>query len=47
MAKSIPLGRYGEPDEVGSLVAFVASKKGAYLNGAMLTVDGGFIGSVF
>ncbi len=47
MAKSIPLGRYGEPEEVGSLVAFVAGEKGAYLNGAMLTIDGGFISSVF
>jgi 3-oxoacyl-[acyl-carrier protein] reductase len=47
MAKAIPLGRYGEPEEVGSLVAFIASDKGAYLNGAMLTVDGGYISSVF
>jgi 3-oxoacyl-[acyl-carrier protein] reductase len=47
MAKSIPLGRYGEPEEVGSLVAFIASEKGAYLNGAMFTVDGGYLSSVF
>jgi 3-oxoacyl-[acyl-carrier protein] reductase len=47
MAKSIPLGRYGEPEEVGSLAAFIASDKGAYLNGGMFTVDGGFISSVF
>jgi len=47
MAKSIPLGRYGEPEEVGYLVAFIASEKGAYLNGAMLTIDGGLISSVF
>jgi 3-oxoacyl-[acyl-carrier protein] reductase len=47
MAKSIPMGRYGEPEEVGILVAFIASERGAYLNGAMLTIDGGFISSVF
>jgi 3-oxoacyl-[acyl-carrier protein] reductase len=47
MAKGIPLGRYGEPEEVGSLAAFIASERGAYLNGAMFTVDGGFISSVF
>jgi 3-oxoacyl-[acyl-carrier protein] reductase len=47
MAESIPVGRYGEPEEVGSLAAFIASDKGAYLNGAMLTIDGGFISSVF
>ncbi|HEV2390017.1 MAG TPA: SDR family oxidoreductase [Nitrososphaerales archaeon] len=47
MAKSIPLGRYAEPEEVGSLVAFIASEKGAYLNGGAFTIDGGFINSVF
>jgi 3-oxoacyl-[acyl-carrier protein] reductase len=47
MAKSVPLGRYAEPEEVGSLVAFIASEKGAYLNGGMFTIDGGLIGSVF
>jgi 3-oxoacyl-[acyl-carrier protein] reductase len=47
MAKSIPVGRYGEPEEVGSLAAFIASERGAYLNGAMFTIDGGVINSVF
>jgi len=47
MAKSVPLGRYAEPEEVGSLVAFIASEKGAYLNGGMFTIDGGLISSVF
>jgi 3-oxoacyl-[acyl-carrier protein] reductase len=47
MSKSIPLGRYAEPEEVGSLVAFIASEKGAYLNGGMFTIDGGFINTVF
>jgi 3-oxoacyl-[acyl-carrier protein] reductase len=47
MAKSIPLGRYGEPEDVGSLAAFIASERGAYLNGGMFTVDGGVISSVF
>ncbi len=47
MAKSIPLGRYGEAEEVGSLVAYIASEKGAYLNGGMFTIDGGYLSSVF
>jgi 3-oxoacyl-[acyl-carrier protein] reductase len=47
MAKSIPLGRYGEPEEVGQLAAFIASGRGAYLSGGMFTIDGGFISSVF
>lgn len=46
MAKSIPLGRYGEPEEVGSLAAYLASERAAYINGAMLTIDGGLIGSI-
>jgi 3-oxoacyl-[acyl-carrier protein] reductase len=47
MTKSIPLGRYAEPEEVGSLAAFIASERGAYLNGGMFTIDGGVINSVF
>ena len=47
LVKSIPLGRYGEPEEVGYLVAFIASERGAYLSGGMFNVDGGVISSVF
>jgi 3-oxoacyl-[acyl-carrier protein] reductase len=35
------LNRYGNVDEVASLVAFVASPEAAYITGANLTVDGG------
>jgi len=35
------LKRYGKPEEVAALVAFVASPKGSYITGANLTVDGG------
>jgi 3-oxoacyl-[acyl-carrier protein] reductase len=37
-----PLGRVGEPDEIASLVAFLAGPQSSYINGACLTVDGGF-----
>jgi len=47
MAEAVPAGRYGEPEEVGSLAAFIASKEGAYLNGGVFTVDGGYLSSVF
>jgi len=38
---SIPLGRYGEPDEFGTFVAFVLSKKASYLTGTAISLDGG------
>ncbi len=39
----VPLGRYGTPEEVGYLVAFLASDKASYVNGAMIPIDGGLI----
>ncbi len=35
------LGRYGKPEEIAAMVAFVASAEAAYITGANLTVDGG------
>jgi 3-oxoacyl-[acyl-carrier protein] reductase len=40
---SIPLGRFGLPDEIASAVAFLASSEGAYITGQCLTVDGGMV----
>jgi 3-oxoacyl-[acyl-carrier protein] reductase len=37
----IPLKRFAEPDELGSVVAFVASDKASYLTGVSVLVDGG------
>ncbi|MEY7973078.1 3-oxoacyl-ACP reductase FabG [Saccharomonospora xinjiangensis] len=37
----IPAGRYGEPAEVANAVRFLASDEAAYVNGAVLPVDGG------
>jgi 3-oxoacyl-[acyl-carrier protein] reductase len=39
----VPLGRHGTPEEVGYLVAFLASDKASYVNGAMIPIDGGMI----
>jgi len=37
----IPLGRYGTPDEVASVIAFLASDEAGYVSGSIYTVDGG------
>ncbi len=42
----IPLGRYGDPDELGRVVAFLVSPAAAYLDGVILPVDGGMIRSL-
>jgi 3-oxoacyl-[acyl-carrier protein] reductase len=44
---SIPLGRYGEPREIGEVVAFLASERASYVTGATIQVDGGLIQSTF
>jgi len=42
-AASIPVGRYGRPDEYADAVAFLASERAAYITGTTLRVDGGLI----
>ena len=37
----IPLGRLGKPEEIGELVAFLASDKASYISGSLILIDGG------
>src|SRR5918992_226521 len=39
--RTVPLGRLGRPEEVGALIAFLASPGGAYVTGTTIVVDGG------
>ncbi|WP_135505672.1 2,4-dienoyl-CoA reductase [Planococcus koreensis] len=39
--ESIPLGRLGKPEEVAELAAFIMSERASYMNGEIVTLDGG------
>lgn len=41
IAENIPLGYFGEPEDVGYLVAFLLSNMGRYITGEVIHVDGG------
>ncbi len=46
-AKLIPTERMGRPEEIGSVVAFLASEKASYINGVSLLVDGGLVRGIY
>ncbi|MCM1337204.1 MAG: 3-oxoacyl-ACP reductase FabG [Candidatus Amulumruptor caecigallinarius] len=41
LTKLVPLGRFGEPEEVAALVAFLASPESAYITGETISINGG------
>lgn len=41
MVGKVPLGRLGRPDEIANVFAFLASDEASYINGAVISVDGG------
>ena len=41
LKKLVPLGRFGEADEVAALVAFLASKESSYITGETISINGG------
>jgi 3-oxoacyl-[acyl-carrier protein] reductase len=43
----IPLGRWGEPRELGEVVAFLASERASYITGQTIVVDGGLQKALF
>jgi 3-oxoacyl-[acyl-carrier protein] reductase len=42
-AKTIPLGRYAQPDEMGAAIAFLASDDASFITGQVLSPNGGFV----
>jgi 3-oxoacyl-[acyl-carrier protein] reductase len=45
-ARTIPLKRLAQPEEIANLVVFLASEKASYITGTVIQVDGGFIRSL-
>ena len=39
--QNIPLGRYGQPEELAALITFLASARASYITGETILCDGG------
>ncbi len=44
--RQVPLGRYGQPEEVAAMIVFLASSPASYITGVTVQVDGGLVGSL-
>jgi 3-oxoacyl-[acyl-carrier protein] reductase len=43
LTEMVPIGRVGQPREIGALVSYLAGPDSGYMTGASLTIDGGFV----
>jgi len=43
---TIPLGRFGDPEDLGNMIAFLASERARYVTGVTVQVDGGLVRSL-
>lgn len=44
--RTIPLGRYGQPSDVGEAIAFLASERASFISGITVLVDGGMLNGI-
>lgn len=42
-SSNIPLGRYGQPEEIANVITFLASEKSSYITGQAINIDGGMV----
>ncbi|SHE33589.1 3-oxoacyl-[acyl-carrier protein] reductase [Caldanaerobius fijiensis DSM 17918] len=45
-SSNIPLGRYGQPEEIANVIAFLASEKASYITGQAINIDGGMVKAI-
>jgi 3-oxoacyl-[acyl-carrier protein] reductase len=43
VAKAVPMGRLGKPEDVGDVIAFLASERAGYITGENVVLDGGAV----
>jgi 3-oxoacyl-[acyl-carrier protein] reductase len=41
--ENVPIGRFGDPEELAAMIAFLASPRASYVTGALIPVDGGLL----
>lgn len=46
VTRSVPLGRFGKPEEIADVIAFLASEKSSFTTGANFVIDGGVIAGI-
>jgi NAD(P)-dependent dehydrogenase (short-subunit alcohol dehydrogenase family) len=47
MAAEVPMKRLARPDEIASLIVYLASEQAGYITGTTIQVDGGLIKSTY